>query len=164
MGLSGEFNRFKALLDGSHKNVQPWAFVKGKMNWSNVDEVRALERFAKRARQSPSMLAILKSALLQPEASSSPAARKILAQLGELAFDPTQAALAIDVLDKGLSPAADPLCNACVAIGESPAWKQQQEAQDLLKTYQQLKAGEMKQAPGFWSACQAFFGALPKSP
>ncbi len=164
MGLGSEFERFRKLLDADHKNIHPWAFVHGKINWTNQDEVQALERFAKRARQSPAMLAIVKAALLQPEAAESPAARKILAQLGDLALDPSYPEQAVAALNRSLSPAEDPLCNACVAVGESPAWKQQQETQDFLKKFQAMKPTEMKKAPGFWSACQAFFGLLPKSP
>ncbi len=164
MGLGAELERFRPLLGTEHKNTQPWNFVRGKINWSSTDEVAALERFAKRARQSPVMLAIVKAALLQPEAAESPAAKKILTLLGDLALDPSYPAQAVAALNRGLAPAEDPLCNACIAIGETPAWKQQQEAQDLLKKFQALKASQMKKAPGFWSACQAFFGLLPKSP
>lgn len=164
MGASGEFDRFKAILDADHQKAQPWPFVKQSMNWKDTAQVQALERFAKRARQSPAMLAILKAALLQPEASASPAARKILAQMGDLALDPSQPAIALDALNRGLSPASDPLCSACMVVAESSDWKELQEAQDLLKKFQSLKPSQMKQAPGFLSACQTFFGLRAKSP
>ena len=164
MGASAEFDRFKAILNADHQKVQPWPFVKQSMNWNDTAQVQALERFAKRARQSPAMLAILKAALLQPAASTSPAARKILVQMGDLAVDPSQPAIALDVLNRGLSPASDPLCSACMVVAESSDWKERQEAQDLLKKFQSMKPSQMKKAPGFSSACQAFLGLRATSP
>jgi hypothetical protein len=80
MGLAGDWEKYRALLDRSAPQVEPWEFVRGRMDWSNPKLVSALERFAPRARQSESVRRVLREALALPDASRNNVGKRLIQQ------------------------------------------------------------------------------------
>ena len=164
MGLGGEWQKYRKVLSPRMSLYEPHAFVQGKMDWSNPEMVEALDRFSNRARKSPAMMRILKLALMEPGASKNETASKILKRMSELAFDASQPTLAMDAVRKGLSPATDPLCQACLDVTSSEEWKDRSRAKKIYKKISSLTPEKMKEVTEFWSSCQAFFGLRGASP
>ncbi len=147
MQMADELDRFSVLLPKEVSRAKPHLFARGKFQWGDASAVKALEQFLPRVNHSPAMQRMVFSVLELPQAVSSAAAIRVLRTLSEMTV----------ANEAGFSA-------KLLALLQEERWSRVEGIPELRSTLAarietlHARSSTAQVAPGFWSACQAFFG------